>query len=152
VQDSDQVQQAKAWAAAHPLSENPNAQIWNGGCTQQQLDWLQAQLAAAGQQQERVIVACHHPIAPGSAPDEYLAWGYEQLQQVLTDAADVVKLVLGGHYHPGGYVCSGGVHFVVLEGVLEAPADSNAYARVDVLGGVIKIQGSGVASSRTLSI
>lgn len=146
------MQQAKAWAAAHPLSANPNAQTWNGGCTQQQLEWLQEQLAAAGQQQERVIVACHHPVAPGSAPDEYLAWGYEKLQQVLTDAAGVVKLVFSGHYHPGGYVCSGGVHFVVLEGVLEAPADSNAYARVEVVDDTVTIHGSGVASSRTLSI
>jgi 3',5'-cyclic AMP phosphodiesterase CpdA len=146
------MQQAQAWAAAHPLSDNPNAQTWNGGCTQQQLQWLQEQLAAAAQQQERVIVTCHHPIAPGSAPDEYLAWGYKQLQQVLTDAAGVVKLVLSGHYHPGGYVCSGGMHFVVMEGVLEAPADSNAYARVEVVGDAIKIHGSGVASSRALSI
>jgi hypothetical protein len=44
------------------------------------------------------------------------------------------------------------VHFVVLEGVLEAPADGNAYAFVEVQGDKLQITGKGIASSRTLQL
>lgn len=152
LQDSPQMQQARAWQAAHPLQQYPNAQTWNGGCTQQQLAWLQEQLAAAATQQQQVIVACHHPLAPGSAPDEYLAWGNEAILQVLCAADSPVKVVFCGHYHPGGYACHNRVHFVVLEGVLEAPADSNAYAYVEVQGDKLLITGKGVASTRNLQL
>jgi hypothetical protein len=99
------------------------------------------------------MVACHHPVAPtGTTQDEYLAWGYEQLLSILCDASSPVKVVFGGHYHPGGHACHEGVHFVVLEGVLEAPADSNAYAHVEVHGDKMLITGEGVASTRTLQL
>lgn len=152
-QDSPQMQQARQWAASHPLHQYPNAQSWNGGCTQQQLDWLCSQLSEARQAKEHVVVACHHPIAPGSAPDMYLAWGNDQLLSVLCGSAGAgtVRAVFSGHYHPGGYVQREGIHFVVLEGVLEAPSNSNAYAVVELYpSGVLKIAGSGVATSRQL--
>lgn len=155
------MQQAQQWYAAHPLVQYPNAQTWNGGCTQQQLDWLQEQLLDARSKQHQVIMACHHPIAPGSAPDEYLAWDNDKILQLMCDndslessgpTGSVVKVVLSGHYHPGGYALHRGVHFVVLEGVLESPADSNAYACVVVQGDKMQITGSGVASTRTLQL
>jgi hypothetical protein len=33
------------------------------------------------------MLACHHPLAPGSAPDQYLAWNYEGLLQLLEQHA-----------------------------------------------------------------
>lgn len=152
MQDSQQMQEARAWLAAHPVDQYPNAQSWNGGCTKQQLSWLQEQLADAAAEQQQVIAACHHPIAPGSAPDMYFAWGNDELLEMLCADSSPVKVVFTGHYHVGGYACHRGVHFVVLEGVLEAPADSNAYAHVEVQGRTMQISGVGVASTRTLQL
>jgi len=63
-----------------------------------------------------------------------------------------VKCVFSGHYHPGGYAEQQGVHFVVYEGVLEAPAGSNAYGVVEVWQDRIVIDGKGIASLRQLQL
>lgn len=100
---------------------------------------------------DKVIVACHHPLAPGSAPDQYLAWDHESIRQLLEDShPGTVQLVLCGHYHPGGYAEHNGVHYVVFEGILEAPPDSNAYGVVEVWLGKIVIRGYGVGTTREL--
>jgi 3',5'-cyclic AMP phosphodiesterase CpdA len=142
------MQQARAWAAANPGA--PNKAPWNGGCTAQQLEWLQQQLADAAAVQEQLIIACHHPVAPGSAPADYLAWDNHKLMDVIAQQPGVVRCVLSGHFHPGGYVQRDGVHYVTFEGVLEAPAASNAYGVVEVHPDRLVILGSGVARCREL--
>lgn len=101
MQDSEQMQQTRAWLAAHPIQQYPNAVSWNGGLTKQQMCWLQQELDSASQHQQHVIVACHHPLAPGSAPDHYLAWDNDAITQELERHPGLVKLVLCGHYHRG---------------------------------------------------
>lgn len=150
LQDSEQMQQALAWLSAHPIEQYPNAEKWNGGLTRQQLTWLDQELDKAAQQQQQVVVACHHPLAPGSAPDQYLAWDNDLVLQRLEQHTGLVRLVISGHYHPGGYTSRSGVHYVVFEGILEAPADSNAYAVVEIWQDRIRIKGSGVGRSREL--
>jgi manganese-dependent ADP-ribose/CDP-alcohol diphosphatase len=59
-------------------------------------------------------------------------------------------LVFSGHYHPGGYAQRSGIHFVVFEGILEAPPDSNAYAVVEIWPSKAVVCGYGVGSSREL--
>eukprot|EP00878_Enallax_costatus_P024438 GHUV01026077.1.p1 GENE.GHUV01026077.1~~GHUV01026077.1.p1 ORF type:complete len:148 (+),score=24.68 GHUV01026077.1:202-645(+) len=145
------MRQARAWLAAHPIEQYVNAEPWNGGITEQQMAWLQRQLDAALQQHQHVIIACHHPLAPGSAPDQYLAWGNDAIMQELERHRSLVKLVLCGHYHPGGYVERNGVHYVVFEGILEAPPDSNAYGVVELWQDKISLQGFGVGTSRELT-
>lgn len=144
------MQQARAWLAAHPIEQHPNAEAWNGGLTRQQLTWLDQELDTAATQQQQVIVACHYPLAPGSAPDQYMAWGNGVITQKLEQHKGLVRLVISGHYHPGGYAEHNGVHYVVFEGILEAPADSNAYAVVEVGQSMIQVKGYGVAKSREL--
>ncbi|KAF6253250.1 Metallo-dependent phosphatase-like protein [Scenedesmus sp. NREL 46B-D3] len=147
---SAQMQQALRWLQAHPKEQHPNAEGWNGGLSATQMTWLQLELAEAAMAGQRVIVACHHPLAPGSAPDQYLAWGYEAVLQLLEQHAGTVCMVFSGHYHPGGYAQHGGIHFVVFEGILEAPPDSNAYAVVEIWPSKAVIHGYGVGSSRQL--
>jgi hypothetical protein len=110
----------------------------------------QAELSAAASAQQQVLVACHHPLAPGSAPPQYLAWNHLEILAVLEAYKAVVKVAFSGHYHPGGYVQCNGIHYVVYEGILEAPADSNAYAVVDVFDNEVQIHGCGIGSSRQL--
>jgi manganese-dependent ADP-ribose/CDP-alcohol diphosphatase len=59
-------------------------------------------------------------------------------------------MVFSGHYHPGGYAERSGIHFIVFEGILEAPPDSNAYAVVEVWRNKAVIRGYGVGTSREL--
>jgi hypothetical protein len=62
-------------------------------------------------------------------------------------------LQLAGHYHPGGAaVGPTGVHYVTLEGLVEAPEGSNAYALVDVFNDRIRVRGYGAATSRELAL
>jgi hypothetical protein len=46
-----------------------------------------AAAAAAAAADQRVIVACHHPLAPGSAPEQYLAWNHQELLALLEQHA-----------------------------------------------------------------
>jgi hypothetical protein len=39
-------------------------------------------------------VACHHPLAPGSAPEQYLAWNYQAVLAVLEQHAGGVLALL----------------------------------------------------------
>jgi 3',5'-cyclic AMP phosphodiesterase CpdA len=88
--------EARRWLDAHPASEHPNAQPWNGGLSAAQFAWLHAELAAAKAGGERAIVACHHPLAPGSAPAHYLAWDHAAIRAALEEAPGVVALAVGG--------------------------------------------------------
>jgi manganese-dependent ADP-ribose/CDP-alcohol diphosphatase len=69
--------------AAHPLSpQNPQMSSWNGGVTQQQLEWLREELAAAAASGERVIVASHHQLGEGAARPTHMAWNWQAVQEV----------------------------------------------------------------------
>jgi hypothetical protein len=48
--------------------------------------------AAAAAADQRVIVACHHPLAPGSAPEQYLAWNYQELLALLEQHAGTLSI------------------------------------------------------------
>jgi hypothetical protein len=150
LQDCPAMMEAQAWLTAHPLAEYPRAEPWNGGCSKQQLQWLEQQLEEAAAERAQVIVTSHHPLAPGSAPDRYLAWNYEEILGIMSKHRDVVRVAFAGHYHPGGYCLLDAIHFVVLEGMVEAPCGSNAYAVLELEQDQMKISGRGVATSRVL--
>ena len=91
-----------------------------------------------------------------------------EVRAALAEVPGVVALVLTGHYHPGGYAAwappprddgNGGegggsnvIHFVGLEGLVEAPPGLNAYAVVDVHADRLEVTGFGCAASRTLAL
>lgn len=93
-QGAPQAAAAAAWLKSHPLSSTPNAQAWNGGLGADQIAWLRKQLADAAAAGERVIVACHHPLAPGSAPEMYLAWDHDKIRAILEEKPGVVALAV----------------------------------------------------------
>ena len=149
-QNSPAMVEAKAWLAVHPLELYPRAEPWNGGCSQQQLKWLEQQLTEAAAEGAEVVVTSHHPLAPGSAPDRYLAWNYDEILGIINKYPGVVTVAFAGHYHPGGYCLLDGVHYVTLEGMVEAPCGSNAYAVLEIGEGQLGICGRGVTTSRIL--
>ncbi len=141
---------ASAWLEAHAGA--PNAAPWNGGVGTAQRSWLTQQLQAAAADSQRVIVACHHPLAQGSAPEPYLAYDAQELCTLLEYEGTPVAVVLSGHYHPGGYVQRGAVHYCVLAGVLEAPAGDCAHAVLEIWPDVLLLRGRGTVPNMQLPL
>lgn len=57
------MKETRVYEAEHPLSEAyPNMQIWNGGMTVMQMEWLKEVLERACKHGESVMVASHHPV------------------------------------------------------------------------------------------
>lgn len=90
-------------------------------------------------------------LTPGSARESHRAWNAGDIERVLLRHPSV-KMVLTGHDHLGAYALRGGIHHITLEGLVEAPADSNAFATVHVYPDDIVIDGFGSVKSRVLSI
>ncbi|XP_048344365.1 manganese-dependent ADP-ribose/CDP-alcohol diphosphatase [Sphaerodactylus townsendi] len=116
---------------------------FNGGFSQDQLDWVNEVLAYADKHQERVVIAGHIPIHPHSSNNVCLAWNYEEALAVIHSHPSVV-CYLAGHLHVGGYCLdSHGVHHITLEGIIETPPDSNAFGTVFVYDDRMVLKGRG---------
>ncbi len=59
---------------------------------------------------------------------------------------------LTGHFHAGAAAEVNGTHYVTLEGLVEAPSGSNAFAVVTIGADAITIRAGGYASSRVLPL
>ena len=61
---------------------------------------------------------------------------------------------LTGHFHAGAAAEQRGVHYVTLEGLVEAPLGSTSWAvvTVDEGAGAISIEGGGYATARKLRL
>ncbi|KAK7918597.1 hypothetical protein WMY93_009881 [Mugilogobius chulae] len=106
---------------------------FNGGFSQEQLDWLDALLSCADDKQEKVTIVSHLPVHPDSTDPVCLSWNYSALLQLLHTHPSVV-LFMAGHDHDGGYHWDrpSGVHHLTVEGVIETPPDSDAFGTVCV--------------------
>lgn len=145
---SEQYDDAMRWLLQHlgALHANP----WNGGVSEEQLDWLRAELAAAEEAQERVVVLGHLPLLAEAASPQHLLWEHASVREVLRQSPAVVAY-LAGHDHGGGYaVDEGGVHHLTLPGMVEAPREENAWAIVEVYPQRLEVRGHGRVASRTL--
>jgi manganese-dependent ADP-ribose/CDP-alcohol diphosphatase len=149
-EESENYQQAKRWVdqlRAEGMSEDETCNRCGIGDAQK--EWLRDTLRQIGARGERAIVFGHIPIA-----QEPREWGgihnKDEIRQVLEDAYCVAAYFCG-HAHEGGYVERGGIHYVVLQGMVET-ADTTAYATVDVYDDRIEVHGVGRATSRVLAI
>ena len=126
----------------------PNAYDWNGGIGQKQLLWLKNTLNDAQKQNENVIVLGHLTLTP--ANDVHNVWNYEEVVEVL-ESYNCVKAYICGHRHSGGYTFQNGIHYITMEGMVEAPIE-NAYAIMKVHQDRLEIDGFGKVPDRILSI
>jgi len=139
-------------AAAYMLAHDGEARVkrYNGGVGAEQMRWLEAELARAARLRCRLIVASHHCLARGACRETHRAWNGDEVAARL-EASGVVMLALAGHDHQGGFVVQGGVPYVTVEALLEAPEDGNAYGALRVYADCIVINGMGTSlSSRRL--
>ena len=131
---------------------------WGGGIGDAQMEWLHATLASAAENGERVIVASHVPLSRTAARPGMAAWNCDEVSALL-EASPAVALCVAGHDHPGrygrtlvpsaqlnsGYKTFGRVHYVTLEAMLEAPADGNAFAALEVYDHEVIVNAGGAA-------
>lgn len=135
-----------------------NLKPWGGGIGDAQMEWLHATLASAAENGERVIVASHVPLSRTAARPGMAAWNCDEVSALL-EASPAVALCVAGHDHPGrygrtlvpsaqlhsGYKTFGRVHYVTLEAMLEAPADGNAFAALEVYDHEVIVNAGGAA-------
>ncbi len=130
------------WAA---ISGDTNAKTWNGGISQEQLNWLDVTLADAKSKGQKAIVFAHHPIWPLTSST---LWNYQDVIDVL-EMHDNVVAYMNGHNHAGNYAIKEGIHYVTFQGMLLTP-DENSFSIVEVFRDRLEVNGYGRQDDFTL--
>nr|XP_034360722.1 manganese-dependent ADP-ribose/CDP-alcohol diphosphatase [Arvicanthis niloticus] len=131
------------------LSE-PQYVQFNGGFSQEQLNWLNEVLTFSDTNQEKVVIVSHLPIYPAASDSVCLAWNYTDALSIIWSHKCVVCF-LAGHTHDGGYSEDPfGVHHVNLEGVIETAPDSQAFGTVHVYPDKMLLKGRGRVPDRIM--
>ncbi len=123
-----------------------NAALWNGAIGNQQMAWMEREMAEAAFHNQPVAVFCHFPINPKGHP--LTLWNDDVLRKVISKYS-TVEAWFAGHAHEGGYTWADGIHHVTLQGMLMTP-DSNAFAVLNFFPDRIEMQGFGREPSRIL--
>jgi 3',5'-cyclic AMP phosphodiesterase CpdA len=148
-EDSAHYLQGRDWLDRLKREGRPNAEPWNGGIGEQQVQWLKQQLADAAAAHERVVVFGHMPVLAAASADWALLYNHDQVARMMESSGCAVAYICG-HEHAGGYAQQNGVHYVTIQGMVEAP--QNAYAVVTLLEDRIEIRGTGAVPSRALCL
>ncbi len=120
------------------ISGDINAKTWNGGISQEQLNWLDATLADARSKGQKAVVFAHHPVWPLANSS---LWNYQDVIDVL-EAHDNVVAYMNGHRHSGDYAIKNGIHYVTFQGMLLTP-DENSFSVVEVFRDRLEVNGYG---------
>ena len=122
---------------------------FNGGVGTTQLEWLQKTLELARQEEETVLILSHQPLLPGSTKPVCLVWNYPDVLRVLRSYRDVVAASFSGHAHKGGYRRDekSGIHFRVVEAVLENPPPNDTFALLSLYDNRMVVEGFGNCES-----
>ncbi|XP_054834366.1 manganese-dependent ADP-ribose/CDP-alcohol diphosphatase [Eublepharis macularius] len=124
------------------LAEHQFVQF-NGGFSQDQLDWVDEVLTYADINQERVVIVGHIPIHPDASNCVCLAWNYKDALAVIHSHHSVVCF-LAGHLHDNGYCLdSNGVHHITFDGIIETPPESHAFGTISVYDDRMVLKGRG---------
>ena len=126
----------------------PNAQLWNGGLSKDQLVWIENELKLATKNNEQVGFYCHFPVL--GEEDAHNLWNSQQLLKIISKYF-CVKFYFNGHNHEGGYIKKNGVHYLTFKGMVDTK-DSSSYATVSFSKDTIIINGFGREVSRKLKI
>lgn len=140
---------AQAMLADLKESGAKNAHSWNGGVSDEQLQWLDDQLADADQNGQRAVVLSHLPVLGAASSEAHLIWNHGAVRKIL-NAHPSTHAFLAGHDHAGGYATEGTVHHLTVPGMVEAPIDGNAYATVQAFPNRLVIDGVGTIADRVL--
>lgn len=141
------VEEAEEMLAEIKAAGKPNSYEWNGGMSRQQISWLDQQLEAAQNKNQKVAIFCHYPLLPFEA---HALWNSEIVLEVLKKY-DNVKLWLNGHNHKGNYTNQLGIHFLTLQAMVETE-NENAFSIFTFSEDKIEVEGFGREPDRELVI
>ncbi|AOW22067.1 phosphoesterase [Urechidicola croceus] len=125
----------------------PYAKIWNGGISNQQFEWIEQELIAAEENEQKVGFYCHFPLVP-IANDNL--WNTEELQELIRQYKNV-KVFMNGHNHDGAYVLKNKVHYITFKGMVDTK-DSTSFSLAKFTNDSILIKGFGREKSRKLAV
>lgn len=115
-----------------------NAKGYNGGISQEQLNWLDQTISEAAGMGQQVLVFAHHPIWPLTSST---LWNYQEVIDVLESHANVVAY-MNGHRHVGDYAVKNGIHYITFQGMLLTP-DENSFSLIEVFRDELLVKGFG---------
>ncbi|MBN1127281.1 MAG: metallophosphoesterase [Sedimentisphaerales bacterium] len=144
--DSSHYQQGKIMLEELKTAGADNAYVWNGGIGVEQMTWLADVLRDAKRQKQPVLVFGHLPLKPDG--EAHTLWNAREVAEMLEESGCVVAF-FNGHRHNGGFQRTGGVHYITIEAMVEAP-QQNAFAIVHVNEDQLRIEGFGKVISRTI--
>jgi manganese-dependent ADP-ribose/CDP-alcohol diphosphatase len=109
------------------VSGAPNAQEWNGGLGERQLNWIRKQLKQANRRNQSLILFCHLPALPG---DPHSLWDTPLLLEILEESNRQV-LYFCGHKHSGGDDQAGNCRIINLKGMVEGTGNAFSVLEID---------------------
>lgn len=74
---------------------------FHGAFGEEQLRWLETELDQAEDEEERVVLFSHHPLADGSARASHVVANTKQVREIVERKGTPVVLCLAGHDHMG---------------------------------------------------
>ncbi len=142
--DSDAYRASDAMLKELTARGKGNAQPYNGGVGQGQLACLDAELSAAHQKKQDVVVFGHLPLLP--VTDPHIAWNAAAIRDVL-ERYGCVRAYIGGHNHAGGYAREQGIHYLTLSAMVDDPA-GRTWAMMSLYPDRLEIAGSGTIDNQ----
>ncbi|MEP4077138.1 metallophosphoesterase [Haloferula sp.] len=138
----------KSKALLEKLSADGKSQAkpYNAGVGDEQMAWLEAELKAAKEAKQRVVLFNHYPVIP--AGKGHNLWNAEELVEMI-DRHDHVAAYMNGHNHSGNYGTHRHCHYVNFKGMVETK-NKTAYGVVRCFPDRLEIVGSGIEPDRDL--
>jgi manganese-dependent ADP-ribose/CDP-alcohol diphosphatase len=124
-----------------------HAKPWNGGISEAQLKWLDAELTAADMEKERVIICGHHPLLPATG---HQVWNAEEVLAVI-DRHPSVAAYFNGHNHAGAEEIRKGIPYITFKSVLHEP-EVNSFSAIHLFADRMEIEGNGREQSRSIPL
>lgn len=122
-----------------------NTATWNGGISNEQMQWLDKTLAKSQKKGEMVIICSHHPLYPEMG---FTALNDREILQTI-EKYSCVKALLAGHHHTGAFAYYKGIPSITAEGMVETK-NENAYGIVEIYPDKILLKGEGRMTSREI--
>lgn len=122
--------------------ENLRYLPFNGGVSEQQLEWLEDQIKEVIQQQEKCIIFSHMAIYRPASQEQNLLWNSEDIMKILhLTPKGTVLAFISGHDHDGGYaVDPHGIHHIVPCSPIECDKDEKSFGIVEIYPNEQKIR------------
>lgn len=120
------------------LKGQPNAYEWNGGVSDDQLQWLERELRTAKSHGQKALLFSHHPLFP---MESLTLVNAAMVLEIIDKYTDTVLAYFNGHNHFGAVGVHGHVPYITVPALLHG--DTNAYGIVTAYTDNISVEGYG---------